>query len=61
MTSLRGDRLLPMTTELICQVQPGEPTPAQILKSLELVATEVAPALGWRPNRAASTEGENYA
>ena len=47
--SLESDRLLPMTTELICQVQPGEPTADQIMKSLELIATEVAPALGWQP------------
>ena len=49
--SIRADRLLPLSTDLICQVQPGDPTPAQILKSLELVAREVAPALGWRPGR----------
>jgi len=48
--SLRQDRLMPMTTELICQVQPGAPTQAQILKSLELIAKQVAPAFGWRPN-----------
>jgi hypothetical protein len=47
--SIRADRLTPLSTDLICQVQPGTPTPAQILKSLELVAREVAPALGWRP------------
>jgi alkanesulfonate monooxygenase SsuD/methylene tetrahydromethanopterin reductase-like flavin-dependent oxidoreductase (luciferase family) len=52
--SLRSDRLLPLSTDLICQVQPGAPTPAQILKSLELVAREVAPALGWRPNSSVS-------
>jgi len=50
--SLREDRLLPTTTELICQVQPGEPTVDQMFRSLELVATRVAPQLGWRPNRA---------
>jgi putative FMN-dependent luciferase-like monooxygenase len=49
--SIRADRLLPLSTDLICQVQPGDPTPAQILKSVELVANEVAPALGWRPAR----------
>jgi hypothetical protein len=27
------------------------------LKSLELIATQVAPALGWRPNGAPSAEG----
>jgi len=56
--SLREDRLMPMTTELICQVQPGSPTQAHILKSLELIAKQVAPELGWRPNFAASTTGE---
>jgi putative FMN-dependent luciferase-like monooxygenase len=48
--SLNADRLLPMTTELICQVQPGAPTAAQIMRSLELIATQVAPALGWQPD-----------
>ena len=52
--SIRADRLTPLSTDLICQVQPGDPTPAQILKSLELVAREVAPALGWRPTDARS-------
>lgn len=49
--SIREDRLFPFSTELICQVQPGDPTQKQILKSMELLAKEVAPALGWRPNR----------
>jgi putative FMN-dependent luciferase-like monooxygenase len=53
--SLQADRLLPMTTELICQVQPGEPTAAQIMKSLELIATQVAPALGWQPHPVATS------
>src|SRR5262249_31866972 len=46
--SVRSDRLFPLTTELICQVQPGAPTQAQILRNLETIATQVAPALGWR-------------
>jgi alkanesulfonate monooxygenase SsuD/methylene tetrahydromethanopterin reductase-like flavin-dependent oxidoreductase (luciferase family) len=50
--SLRADRLLPMTTELICQIQPGHPTPAQIVRARERIATEVAPALGWRRDAA---------
>ncbi|HYR15973.1 MAG TPA: LLM class flavin-dependent oxidoreductase [Mycobacterium sp.] len=45
--SLQTDRVLPVTTELICQVQPGHPTPDQITRALERIATEVAPALGW--------------
>jgi alkanesulfonate monooxygenase SsuD/methylene tetrahydromethanopterin reductase-like flavin-dependent oxidoreductase (luciferase family) len=46
--SLRADLVLPFTTELICQVQPGHPTPDQITRALERIATEVAPELGWR-------------
>jgi alkanesulfonate monooxygenase SsuD/methylene tetrahydromethanopterin reductase-like flavin-dependent oxidoreductase (luciferase family) len=49
--SLQGDRLYPFATEVIVQVQPGAPTKAQTLKSLELVARDVAPALGWQPVR----------
>ena len=49
--SLRADRVLPYTTELICQVQPGHPTPAQIATALERIAKEVAPALGWSTSR----------
>jgi alkanesulfonate monooxygenase SsuD/methylene tetrahydromethanopterin reductase-like flavin-dependent oxidoreductase (luciferase family) len=49
--SLNADLLMPLTTELICQVHPGHPTPDQILKALERIAREVAPALGWRSER----------
>ena len=49
--ALRREPLLPQTTDLICQVQPGEPSLAQTLDALELIATQVAPALGWRPAR----------
>lgn len=38
-------------TDLICQVQPGFPSFASTLDAIELIATEVAPALGWRPAR----------
>ncbi len=54
--SLRADRLTPLSTDLIVQVQPGAPTQAQILKSLERIATEVAPALGWQPSRTGSAD-----
>jgi hypothetical protein len=40
--------VLPLATELICQVHPGHPTPDQFLKALERIASEVAPELGWR-------------
>jgi alkanesulfonate monooxygenase SsuD/methylene tetrahydromethanopterin reductase-like flavin-dependent oxidoreductase (luciferase family) len=48
--SLQADLVLPYATELICQVHPGHPTPDQIVTALERIATEVAPALGWRKN-----------
>ena len=41
--SLRGDTVLPHATELICQVHPGHPTPAQVVTALERTAREVAP------------------
>jgi hypothetical protein len=50
--SLAREPLLRQTTDLICQVQPGLPSLAQTLDAIELIATEVAPALGWRPAQA---------
>ena len=47
--SLKADLVLPFATELICQVHPGHPTPKQIVRALERIAGEVAPALGWQP------------
>jgi putative FMN-dependent luciferase-like monooxygenase len=47
--SLRADRLLPAATDLILQVHPVDPAHDKTLRSLALIATEVAPALGWRP------------
>jgi hypothetical protein len=46
--SLRADRVLPLATELICQVHPGHPAPDQIEIALERIANDVAPALGWQ-------------
>jgi alkanesulfonate monooxygenase SsuD/methylene tetrahydromethanopterin reductase-like flavin-dependent oxidoreductase (luciferase family) len=47
--SLREDLVLPHSTELIVQMHPGLPTPAQVVKGLERIARDVAPALGWQP------------
>jgi hypothetical protein len=41
--------VLPHATELIVQMHPGLPTPAQVVKGLERIARDVAPALGWQP------------
>lgn len=46
---LAADRVLPYTTDLILQFDPIHPPLERILKMLEQVAKEVAPALGWRP------------
>jgi alkanesulfonate monooxygenase SsuD/methylene tetrahydromethanopterin reductase-like flavin-dependent oxidoreductase (luciferase family) len=46
--SLRADRLLAAATDLILQVHPVDPSPDKTLRSFHLIATEVAPALGWR-------------
>ena len=50
--SLRADPLLSVATDLILQVHPMDPSHEQTLRSLRLIATEVAPALGWRPAHA---------
>jgi len=46
--SLRADRVLDRATELAVQVHSVDPPHPLILRSIELVATAVAPALGWR-------------
>jgi putative FMN-dependent luciferase-like monooxygenase len=48
-TSLKADRLLSVATDLILQVHPVDPAPEKTLHSFALIASEVAPALGWRP------------
>lgn len=46
--SLAADTVLPRATQLSFQVHSIDPPHEQILRSLELLATEVAPRLGWR-------------
>jgi putative FMN-dependent luciferase-like monooxygenase len=45
--SLQADTALSRVTDLVFQVHSVDPPHAYILRSLELIATEVAPALGW--------------
>jgi putative FMN-dependent luciferase-like monooxygenase len=45
---LAADPILAETTDLIVQVHPVDPPGDDVLESIELIATEVAPALGWR-------------
>lgn len=48
---LSADPALGCATELICQFGHIAPAMNHALRALELLATEVGPALGWRPNR----------
>ena len=49
--SLRADATLARVTDLAVQVHSIDPPHPWILRSIELVAQEVAPAFGWRPKR----------
>jgi alkanesulfonate monooxygenase SsuD/methylene tetrahydromethanopterin reductase-like flavin-dependent oxidoreductase (luciferase family) len=46
--ALQREQVLPLATDLLCQFNPGVPTHAAALRALELIATEIAPALGWQ-------------
>jgi hypothetical protein len=46
---LQNERVLPLATDLLAQFNPGRPGLDASIRALELLATEVAPALGWRP------------
>jgi alkanesulfonate monooxygenase SsuD/methylene tetrahydromethanopterin reductase-like flavin-dependent oxidoreductase (luciferase family) len=47
--SLRADKTLARVTDLAVQVHSIDPPHPWILRSLELVAQQVAPAFGWQP------------
>lgn len=47
--ALRDERVLPVATDLIAQFNPAVPDHDAAIRALELIATEVAPALGWSP------------
>jgi putative FMN-dependent luciferase-like monooxygenase len=51
--SLRADTVLERVTDLVFQVHSVDPPPAYVLRSIELVAGKVAPALGWTRTTAA--------
>jgi alkanesulfonate monooxygenase SsuD/methylene tetrahydromethanopterin reductase-like flavin-dependent oxidoreductase (luciferase family) len=53
--SLRGDTVLARATDLTVQSHSIDPPHPFILRSIELVAGIVAPALGWVPNGGATT------
>lgn len=47
--SLSADETLERVTDLVFQVHSVDPPHPLILRSIELIATKVAPALGWSP------------
>jgi alkanesulfonate monooxygenase SsuD/methylene tetrahydromethanopterin reductase-like flavin-dependent oxidoreductase (luciferase family) len=55
--SLTADPALGCATELICQVGHIGPGLENTVRALELLATEVGPALGWRPQRGLTATG----
>jgi alkanesulfonate monooxygenase SsuD/methylene tetrahydromethanopterin reductase-like flavin-dependent oxidoreductase (luciferase family) len=44
---LQQEKVLPVATDLITQFNPAVPDQDAALRALELIATEIAPALGW--------------
>ncbi|CAN7728987.1 putative FMN-dependent luciferase-like monooxygenase [Rhizobium sp. LjRoot258] len=54
--SLKADRALERVTDLVFQVHSVDPPHEYILRSLELTASEVAPALGWIGNGSSAHE-----
>jgi putative FMN-dependent luciferase-like monooxygenase len=61
--SLRADKTLRRVTDLAVQVHSIDPPHPWILRSIELVARDVAPAFGWRPQlgQAQPAEAETVA
>ncbi len=49
--ALQNERVLPVATDLITQFNPAVPDHDAAIRALELIATDVAPALGWKPAR----------
>ncbi|KAA1175332.1 putative FMN-dependent luciferase-like monooxygenase [Rhizobium tropici] len=54
--SLQADAALARVTDLVFQVHSVDPPHEYIMRSLELTAAHVAPALGWAPQRATGNE-----
>ncbi|NEB73680.1 LLM class flavin-dependent oxidoreductase [Streptomyces sp. SID14478] len=55
--ALAQERVLPVATDLIAQFNPALPDLDASLRALELLATDIAPALGWRPAPAPEPAG----
>jgi putative FMN-dependent luciferase-like monooxygenase len=49
LATLSGDPILPRASDIVFQPHPIDPPHEVVLRSLELIARDVAPALGWVP------------
>ncbi|MES2170901.1 MAG: putative FMN-dependent luciferase-like monooxygenase [Actinomycetota bacterium] len=49
LATLTDDPILPRSTDIVFQPHPVDPPHEVVLRSLELIARDVAPALGWVP------------
>jgi alkanesulfonate monooxygenase SsuD/methylene tetrahydromethanopterin reductase-like flavin-dependent oxidoreductase (luciferase family) len=47
--ALQNEKVLPVATDLITQFNPAIVDHDNAIRALELIATEIAPALGWKP------------
>jgi hypothetical protein len=47
--ALKHEKVLPVATDLITQFNPAIVDHGNAVRALELIATEIAPALGWKP------------
>jgi alkanesulfonate monooxygenase SsuD/methylene tetrahydromethanopterin reductase-like flavin-dependent oxidoreductase (luciferase family) len=47
--ALQAEKVMPVATDLITQFNPGIPDFDAAVQGLELIAKEIAPALGWSP------------
>jgi alkanesulfonate monooxygenase SsuD/methylene tetrahydromethanopterin reductase-like flavin-dependent oxidoreductase (luciferase family) len=52
LSTLREDPILPRASDIVFQPHPVDPPHPMVLRSLELIATSVAPSLGWVPDLA---------
>jgi alkanesulfonate monooxygenase SsuD/methylene tetrahydromethanopterin reductase-like flavin-dependent oxidoreductase (luciferase family) len=55
--ALQRERVLPVATDLLAQFNPAVPDHDAAIHALELIATQIAPALGWQPATEPELEG----
>ena len=49
LAALQREQVLPVAADLLAQFNPAIPDHDAAIRALELIATQIAPALGWRP------------